>query len=113
MGAAITDSEVFAINVEDTDGASADFDDFAFTDWNFVCCCYYVFGHLGVGYWLIFIGCWLLVLGIAMLYATYDYDLVQANSLCYKLESGEVGKPRLSILNLQFIEIVKFAGVVG
>ena len=50
MWATVTDSEIFAINIKDTDGASADFDDFAFTGGNFVCCCYYVFRHLVDGY---------------------------------------------------------------
>ena len=46
MWAAITDSEKFAINIKDTDGTPADFDDFAFTGRNFIWGCYYVFSHL-------------------------------------------------------------------
>ena len=45
MGAAITDGEVFAVNVKDADGTSADFDDFAFTGRYFVWGCYNVFRH--------------------------------------------------------------------
>ena len=48
MWAAITDSEVLAINIKNTDGASADFDDFTFTGRNFVWGCDYVFRHVVV-----------------------------------------------------------------